>query len=396
MDDQTWNPPTATGSAPNADAPTDTVPVAWPAPSEPVPPAAFAGRTPGRSGALRAGAALGAVLVIAVGAAAVLGASPSGSAGNGAGGQPAAGASGGTAPDRGNGRGLGGGRRGLFGFGVPGGPSAPGPFGGPGLGLGRGGPNGPFARLGLGAITVTGISGSDISLKTADGWTRTITVSSSTTITKGGQPAVLGDIKVGDTVRFTEARNADGSFSITSVAIVLPETAGTVTAVGSDTITITTRDGTSATIRTTGSTTYRLGGATGARSDVKVGSIIGAVGERGSDGQITASTVQIVLPRVLGMVTAVGSDTLTLRRPDGTTITVHVGSGTSIAVGGTAGSTLSDVKVGMLAAVQGTQRSDGSLDASAIRAGQGGKLRPAKPQQPAAPGATSSPSTTNG
>lgn len=397
MDDQIWNPRPAADPATTPELGPGSSPPDWSVPSDPTRSTMFSGRTPGRGPALRAGAALGAVLVIAVGAAAVLAASPSASSTSGTGAQPSAAASDQGAPERGNGRGLGGLKR-LFGLGGPGGPSFLAPFGDPrdGLGLGRGRPDDAGGRLGFGGVTVTAVSGSDISLKTADGWTRTITLSSSTPITKAGQPAAVSDIKVGDTVRFAEKRNADGTFSITLLAIVLPETAGTVTAVGADTFTITRRDGTSETIRTTGSTTYRLDGNSGSRSDVKVGSIIAAVGERGSDGQITASTVQVVLPHVLGRVTAVGTDSLTLRRLDGTTVTVHVGANASIVVGGTQGSKLSDVKVGMVAVVAGTQRFDGSLDASAIRAGQGARLRSGMPDQPALPGATSSPSTTNG
>jgi Domain of unknown function (DUF5666) len=391
MDDQIWNPP----STPDTGMATDDPPEGQLVANGHAGPAAFTGRTPGRGAAVRAGIVAGAVLVVAVGAAVVLAASPSSAPGSGAGAGPSA-TTGQGAPERGNGRGPA--WKGPFGLGGPGRPSAIGPFGGfgPGLGFGREGLGGPGGRLEFGGITVTAVSGSDISLKTADGWTRTITVSSSTTITKGGQPATISDVKVGDMVRFAEKRNADGTFSITKLAVVLPETAGTVTAVGADTITITRPDGTTETVGTTGSTTYQLGGAAGSRSDVKVGSLIAAVGERGSDGRITATTIQIVLPRVLGTVTAVGSDSLTLRRPDGTTVTVHVGSGTSIAVRGAASAKLSDIKVGMVAAVQGTQRSDGSLDASAIRAGQLGKLRPDKPDRPNAPNATSSPATTTG
>jgi len=397
MDDQTWNPPSTpeSGTSPDDSARPRATTVRTP---DPDPVTAFAGRTPGRSQAIRAGAVLGAVLVVAVGAAAVLAASPSSSTSPGTGAQPSAAASAGPNDGRANGTGPGWKRLfGLRGLAGQGGPSAIGPFGGfgPGLGLGRG-PNGPGGRLAFGGITVTAVSGYELSLKTADGWTRTITVTSSTTITKAGQPATIADVSVGDTVRFTEKRNADGTFSITSLAVVLPEAAGTVTAFGADTITITRPDGTTATIRTTASTSYRLGAAAGARDDVKVGSRIVALGERGSDGQITASAVEIVLPRVLGTVTAVTADSLTLRRPDGTTVTVHVASGTTIRVAGEGSSKLSDIKVGMIAAVQGTQRSDGSLDASAIRAGQGARLRAAEPNGPESPNASSSPATNNG
>jgi nucleoside phosphorylase len=108
---------------------------------------------------------------------------------------------------------------------------------------------------------------------------------------------------------------------------------------------------------------------------VTVGSTIVAAGERGSDGSLTATTVTIVPARVIGTVSAVNGDTLTVSRRDGTTMTVHVSSATTIVVAGVTKATISDVKPGMVVVVEGTQRSDGSLDASAVRGGQPGKVR---------------------
>ena len=62
-----------------------------------------------------------------------------------------------------------------------------------GAAFGFGGPG--VVRGGIGRqIAITGISGNDLALKTTDGWTRTITVSSSTTITKAGQTITVGDL----------------------------------------------------------------------------------------------------------------------------------------------------------------------------------------------------------
>src|SRR5262249_19847206 len=240
--------------------------------------------------------------------------------------------------------------------------------------------------------TVTAISGHDLSLKTADGWTRTITVTADTKITKGGQPATLADVKVGDTVRFAEKKNNDGTWTITALAVVLPQSAGTVTAVGSDSITTTGKDGTSQTIRTTNATTYHRGDADGSRSDVTVGSIIVATGERGSDGSLTATSVFVLPARVAGTVASVSGDTITVTRRDGTTMTIHVASDTRIRVAGVDQATIADVKPGMAIAVARSRRADGSLDATAVRAGQPGNLRgPDKPPT-AGPNAKPSPS----
>jgi hypothetical protein len=370
------------------------------------PAAAFSGRTPRKSDAVRAGMILGTALVVAAGAAVALGASPNPASPAPAGGTP-------TVPGHGNGPGAGGPSTGGFGpFGAfgPGG-VGPGGFGpggfGPGGRFGAGGPGGlggPGATAvdpgflparGFGAVSVTAVSGSTVTLSTEDGWTRVITVTAATTITKGGAAARLADLKVGDAVRISETRNADGTWTITAIGIVLPQVSGTVTAVGADSISITLRDGTTQAIRTTGSTAYRVEEADGQRSDVTVGAAIIATGERASDGSLTASTVWVQLPRVLGTVTATTADTITLKKADGTALTVHVGAGVTIRVAGIASAKLSDVSAGMIVAVEGTQRADGSLDARAIDAGGPGRGRggvaprgPAASPAPAGSGGT--------
>ena len=326
------------------------------------PAATFTGRTPRKTAAVRAGMIVGTGLLIAIGAAAAMGASPTPSSSSGASPQTVPGKGGG-----GPGAGQGGGRFDPFGAFGGFGPLGP---GGPGKALG--GP-GAMAGHGFGQIKVTAVAGSSISLATDDGWTRTITVSSTTTITKGGAAATLADLAVGDSVRLAQTRNADGTYTITAIAIVLPQVAGTVTAVDTDSITITLRDGTTQAIRTNGSTTYHLDEADGKRADVTVGAAIVATGEKAADGSLTASSVWVRSPRVAGTVTAISGSTITLSRRDGTTVTIHVAAGTTIRVAGVGNAKLSDISTGMVIAVEGTQRADGSIDARAIGAGKLGK-----------------------
>jgi uncharacterized protein DUF5666 len=385
MDHQIWNPPVnPEPGEPIAPDPSDT-------------PKAFTGRTPGRGAAVRGGALLGAALVVAVGTAVVLGASPAPTATSGGAAPSAAatddGAQASNAPRTARGFGRGG-PFGIGGFGIS-------PFeAGPGNGRGPSIGGGPAERLRdrFGGITVAAISDSSISLSTEDGWSRTIVVTADTKITRGGQPATLSDLHVGDAVRFAEKRNADGSFSITALAVELPRTAGTVKTVGPDSITITRRDGTDEIITTTGSTTYLVDRKAGSRSDVAVGSTIIAVGDRASDGTLTATRVEVALPTVVGTVTAVGDDTITIKRLDGTTLTVHVTSSTKIAVAGVDSAQIKDIRTGMVLIARGPQRSDGSLDASVLRAGERGKLRSpfGMPDPHSDPSATPAPSTGNG
>jgi hypothetical protein len=232
------------------------------------------GRQPGGAGSrsvpVRIGIVAGSAVLIVIGAVAAMGASPapSGTA---------------SSPDAGTTN-----------------PVAPGlPFDGalPKVGM-MGGPGGDmrggigFRLGGFGDITITSIDGSNLSLKTDDGWTRTITIGSSTTITRGGQTIAVGDLKVGDQIVFGEKRETDGSYTIGQVRVVLPVIGGQVTAIGADSITIDQKGGASATIHVSSATTYDVNGNESAKlSDITVGSFVVAEGTQRSDGSLDASAV---------------------------------------------------------------------------------------------------------
>ena len=157
--------------------------------------------------------------------------------------------------------------------------------GGPGFKGGHG--------FGFGGITITAISGNSISLKTDDGWTRTITVDSGTTYSKAGATIALGDLKVGDEIRFRQTHETNGTWTIDSIVVILPSAGGEVTKISGSTITVTQRDGTTATITVNGQTTYSVNGTDGAKlSDVKVGMFLVAEGTKNSDGSLTAARVK--------------------------------------------------------------------------------------------------------
>jgi hypothetical protein len=147
-------------------------------------------------------------------------------------------------------------------------------------------------HVGRGAISITAISGSNLSLATDDGWTRTIAVTSTTVITKGGAKIGVADLKVKDHIGFRQTKNADGSFTIVAVNVELPTLGGTVTGKTSSTITVTQFDGTPATIHVSSGTTYKVKGqATGSLSDIAVGDRVGAEGALRADGSLDAVVV---------------------------------------------------------------------------------------------------------
>ncbi len=144
----------------------------------------------------------------------------------------------------------------------------------------------------MGDIAITGIAGSQLSLKTIDGWTRTIDATGAT-IEKDGKTMTLADLKVGDQIRFEQTRNTDGSYKITAIAVVQPHVAGTVQAVDASTITITQRDGTTTKVQLTGSTTYASGRTAADKSAVTVGSLVMIRGTVAADGTFTATAVEV-------------------------------------------------------------------------------------------------------
>jgi hypothetical protein len=156
---------------------------------------------------------------------------------------------------------------------------------------GGGGP-GDHGGPGMGGATITAISGLNISLKTADGWTRTITVDGGTTYANGGATIALGDLKVGDEIGFRETKESDGSYTIDSVAVILPHAGGEVTTISGSTITVKDRDGSTVTIKVTDSTTFDVAGATAKLADIKVGMFLSAEGTQNSDGSLTATSVR--------------------------------------------------------------------------------------------------------
>jgi hypothetical protein len=219
---------------------------------------ASGGRPEGRSVATRAGVVLGSAALVVIGAVAAMGASPAAPASSGSTNLAIA------APD-------------ATGDVVP---------------FDNGFRAGMLGHGGFRDITISAIDGSSLSLKTDDGWTRTITVGSSTTITKGGATIAVGDLAVDDQIRFAQDQAADGSYTVTAIHVVLPAIGGEVTAISGDTITVTGKDGTTGTIHVDGDTTYAVGGTAGkALSDLTVGSFVVAEGTLRSDGSLDADAV---------------------------------------------------------------------------------------------------------
>ena len=261
---------------------------------------------------------------------------------------------------------------------------------GRGNGNGNGNGNGGLKGLGgpRGQITIRAISGSQVSLATEDGWSRTITVTPATVITKGGQPIHVGDLKVGDQIRFSQTRNADGSYAITAIAVPTPLAGGEVTAVDASSITVKGKAGATMVITVTDKTVYQLGKTPGSKADVKVGVKVNAQGTASGD-TFTAITVRVSLPDVSGEVSAKTKDSITIKRRDGSTSVIHVTDKTTYEVRDKDAASLADIAVGDRVEAEGTVRADGSMDAVAVEAGP--KKAPKAPKQSKAPETSAAP-----
>jgi hypothetical protein len=328
----------------------------------------FSTRTRLRRGeVLRIGVVIGALAVLVASAAVTIGASPSASAAP-AGGTPSGSPN--TAGDKDRLGGLGGWFRGPAGFG----------------GMIRGGDLG--GRLGFGrSITITKIDGSNVSLKTDDGWTRTIAVTATTQIRIGSQPGTLADLKVGDVVGLNETKNADGTYAITLIVVRVPQVAGIVTDITASGFTLKLRDGSSRTVTTSGATSYLIGSVKTSKAALSVGARVQVEGADSSGTSFAATVVHIVPDLRAGKVTATTATTITIAARDGTAVTIHVDASTMYKVQGVTTGKLSDVTVGIYITAQGISRADGSLDATSVFAGslRGPKLIPVKPDASASP-----------
>ena len=236
---------------------------------------------------------------------------------------------------------------------------------------------------GRGQITIQSIAGSALSLGTEDGWTRTITVTSSTVITKGGQPVSVDALKVGDEIRFSQTRNPDGTYAVTAIVVQTPVAGGEVTAVDSTTITVKGKGGVTRVITVNNATVYRLGSAAGSKADVEVGVRVAAAGMVSGD-TFTAITVRIQPATIGGIVTGKTGDSITVKRGDGSTAVIHVTSKTTYEHKGKDSATLADVAVGDRVSAAGTLRPDGSIDATSVE-GHAQRVKKPAPAASAAP-----------
>jgi exosome complex RNA-binding protein Csl4 len=105
--------------------------------------------------------------------------------------------------------------------------------------------------------------------------------------------------------------------------------------------------------------------------DVNVGDIVAGRIEKGEDGTFLAKLVAVIPPgaikrRGLGKVTAVGKDSITIKRRNGESVTVHVNDETLFRIRGVENPGLEDIQVGDIVAGKALKQEDDTLLAKLI------------------------------
>lgn len=150
---------------------------------------------------------------------------------------------------------------------------------------------------------------------------------------------------------------------------------GVVQSVGSDSLTLKAKKGDPVTVQVNGDTKIVVNGKAGSLSDIQVGYVAEVRGKKGEPAKaIRAHEPPAPGTLVVGNVSSVGSDSITLTKKDGSSITIGVTADTKIVVEGKPGA-LSDIETGYGAYVR---RASADGPAVLIRAyekkqGEGGR-----------------------
>ncbi|MDB5074508.1 MAG: hypothetical protein JWO42_687 [Chloroflexi bacterium] len=135
---------------------------------------------------------------------------------------------------------------------------------------------------------ITAVNGSSFTITTFDGATRIVGTDASTKVDRAGTAAAVSDLVVGSAIDAVGKVQSDHSLQALHINIVLPQIAGKVTAVSSNTITIDNGQANdhAPSIVTSSNTVYNSKGtSTATASSIKVGSFIVAEGSESVDGQ---------------------------------------------------------------------------------------------------------------
>ena len=149
-------------------------------------------------------------------------------------------------------------------------------------------------------VEVTGVDGTNVTLETDDGWTRTVDTAN-VAVTLDSDTLAASDLEPGDRVQVIQVRNANDTYTITGLALVLPEATGTVSEVTDTGFTVTEPDGTETPVMVTDETRWPAAGLPGSPGAptpgldaLQDGDLVHVRGTLGEDGTLTATEILVI------------------------------------------------------------------------------------------------------
>jgi len=213
---------------------------------------------------------------------------------------------------------------------------------------------------------VTNVSGNTITITGPQGFSRTILVSAATTYKESGVAAALANVTVGFDVSAQGTVDPNGT-TLDALTMTIGHAVtvhGTVTAVSATSLTINRLNHTPGTYAITAGTVITQGSTVTTAASLVVGDKVGIVAN--SAAMTTAFKINIELAHLVGTVSAVSGNNITIIAGQGFSRTVVVSPTTTYTKAGGA-ATLSDVVVGVKIDAKGTIDVNGTtLDAVSV------------------------------
>jgi preprotein translocase subunit YajC len=189
--------------------------------------------------------------------------------------------------------------------------------------------HGKVATVGTNTFTVTGKGGTTV----------TVTFTGSTKFRYNGQVvSAAPTIVAGEGVIVAGTRNPDGSINARRIGVInRTGLAGTISGIGTNTLTITTKSGASVTVSVTSRTHFIVNGQRSATAPAfTIGEAARVAALKNADGSLTAAVVAVGknpnLVTFAGTIARVGAGTLTIITRSGLTATVTLTSATRYVV----------------------------------------------------------------
>jgi Domain of unknown function (DUF5666) len=222
--------------------------------------------------------------------------------------------------------------------------------------------------------TVSAASATSITVTNRVGVSSTFSITTTTKVLEGWTTVTTAALMTGEHVTVLPTSEASGVAA--RIRIFLSAVQGRVSAVSGDNITLTKHDGLALSVVASSATTFTLGDASATLSDVTVGSWIRARGVVDTSANaLDPLHIHIAMAGraayVIGTVSAVSGEDITLTLPNGLKVSVVANGATTFTKGGKA-ATLADVIVGARIEAIGTvDTTANALDATRVRIGDG-------------------------